>query len=451
MVRSFLSLAAILFVSACGPNGNPSGGLDATVLENDIDGDGFSDEGDCNEADPLINTGAAEQCNQFDDNCNGTIDEGYDADADGYSQCIGDCNDLDPAVHPGAVDLCDDGNDSDCDPTTSSDFDSDADGWTICDGDCDDEEPLVNPMGVEVQIRVLPDGTEEPELVDNDCDGLVDEPLETCDTGLLAGSTAALDYVKALDICGPWVSSATLWAGADYRSRAIATDYGISYLPHGGDAFTVLSSGIAADENTPGYVVPQSGSSFTNSAPHPDPQPSPGDGCGFADPSTVNDLAQLEIELVVPPNALSFSFDFNFMSAEFPDYVCTSWDDTFVAMLDSSAFEGNISFDALGHPVSINIGFFSVCEPSFFLPTYAPEVAGCADGADLLGTGYYSNGGGTGWLTTTAPVVPGEIITLTFSVFDEGDHILDSAVLLDNFRWEAVAVEAPMTIPRVLH
>ena len=44
-------------------------------------------------------------------------------------------------------------------------------------------------------------------------------------------------------------------------------------------------------------------------------------------------------------------------------------------------------------------------------------------------------GAATGWLTTTSPVAPGETITIRFIVFDEGDHILDSAVILDHFRW----------------
>ncbi len=453
MTRSLLSVPAILFGFACGPADDPFRGIDATVVPGDSDGDGYSGADDCNEADPLINIAASEQCNQFDDNCNDQVDEGYDNDSDGYSQCLGDCNDLDAAVHPGAVDLCDDGNDSDCNPLTSSDFDSDGDGWTICDGDCDDGEALVNPMGVEVQVRVLKDGTEEPELVDNDCDGLVDEPFEPCD-GALPG-TVPLDFVKALDVCGPWITNATWNNGLtppDPRAHAIATDFGVSYVPHMGSAFTVHSSGVAADANPPGYEIPQGGTGFVNTAPHPAPLPSPGDGCGSADPAVVNDFVELDVEMVVPPNALSFSFDFNFMSAEFNDYVCSSFDDTFVAFLESSAFTGNISFDALGHPVSVNIGFFNVCDT-----VMGPS---CADGADLIGTGYevpvftslgfLPAGGGTGWLTTTAPVVPGETIHLRFSVFDEGDHSLDSAVLLDNFRWEAVAVEAPTTIPRLV-
>jgi len=48
-------------------------------------------------------------------------------------------------------------------------------------------------------------------------------------------------------------------------------------------------------------------------------------------------------------------------------------------------------------------------------------------------------GGSTGWLQTTAPVKPGEQITLTFNVWDTGDHQWDSTVLLDRFTWSTAS------------
>jgi hypothetical protein len=153
----------------------------------------------------------------------------------------------------------------------------------------------------------------------------------------------------------------------------------------------------------------------------------------------VNDYSELELVLDVPANANSFSFDFNFMSVEFPEFVCTSFDDTFLALLQSQEFTGNVSFDSQGNRVSINVGFFNKCKT-----TLDPA---CTGDQELVGTGYQgSQGGGTGWLTTTAPVRPGEKIVLTFVVFDEGDHILDSSVIVDNFRWHIEQVDGPITV-----
>jgi Putative metal-binding motif len=82
----------------------------------DTDEDGWSlDCNDCNDEDPAVNPGAEEICNGIDDNCNGTIDEGFDTDADGFTTCGGDCNDGDATVNPGATEVCGDGIDNNCD------------------------------------------------------------------------------------------------------------------------------------------------------------------------------------------------------------------------------------------------------------------------------------------------------------------------------------------------
>ena len=46
-----------------------------------------------------------------------------------------------------------------------------------------------------------------------------------------------------------------------------------------------------------------------------------------------------------------------------------------------------------------------------------------------------NTGGGTDWLVTSAPIVPGEIMTLDLTIFDVSDGNLDSLVLLDGFEW----------------
>ena len=107
----------------------------------------------------------------------------------------------------------------------------------------------------------------------------------------------------------------------------------------------------------------------------------------------------------------------------------------------------------------MNNGFFDRCTPNVDIgcqPGAKPAISTCPGGPnELRGTGFgvdgtwcdlltlvggggtkvSTNGGATGWLTSSAPVAPGEQFTLELIIWDTGDGVLDSSVLLDNFRW----------------
>jgi hypothetical protein len=428
-IRFGLVLAALAFaVTACG-------GSDG--IPGDGDNDGFlPEDGDCDDGDRSVYPGAPDPCDGVDNDCDGTIDQQFDADEDGFSSCGGDCRDNDPNSNPERTESID-GLDNDCDGIADNhteQYDDDGDGYSEDQGDCDDNESgtgaLIGPDAIE--INETEEG--EPEEIDNDCDGAVDEGELPCPTDVDPETPMA--YAVALDVCNE-VESAQ-WAEdmeIDERSRGLFEEYGDTYGPQVGSNFVVLSSGIAGDFSDPDTA-------FDNEVSHPAPEGAI--GCSEADPSTVEDYTELELVLNVPANARSFSFDFNFMSKEFPEYVCDNFDDTFLALLQSQEFTGNVSFDSMGNRVSINVGFFDKCNQQ---SAYASETAACVGDDEIVGTGFEGTvGGGTGWLTTTAPVRPGEKIRLTFVIFDEGDDILDSTVLLDNFRWHVEQVEGPITV-----
>ncbi len=103
---------------------NDLGSLLLISRQSDCDGDGSSPfGGDCNDADPSVQ-GRPEVCDQVDNDCDGRVDEGIDADGDLIPDCVDRCpadpdNDVDHDGRCGDVDNC---------PTTFNPLQVDDDG-----------------------------------------------------------------------------------------------------------------------------------------------------------------------------------------------------------------------------------------------------------------------------------------------------------------------------------
>lgn len=286
-------------------------------------------------------------------------------------------------------------------------------------------------------------------------------PQGNCDSALTIDSANAMDGAKAMGLCkeyteGTWGVKSAEWTRSDgqsmnnppelLRGKGILGGFG-PLAPREGGKLLAISSGSARGPNDPGFIDP--GGDWKDTNPHgaPPGYPKENPACPGVISGSPYDSAGLRLVIQTPTDAKSFSFNLDFYTYEYPDYVCDQYNDFFVALMNpapADSLDGNISFDVDDNLISVNNSLLGVCDPS--------NAGGlnftCPQGYnDIMGTGFDSNvpfsfpirgSGATGWLETTAPIVsPGSEITLHFAVWDSGDGVLDSTTLLDNFKFEA--------------
>jgi len=337
------------------------------------------------------------------------------------------------------------------------DEDQDGDGFTINQGDCNDCDANVNPNAVEVITDPNGTGGGEPAApADENCDGQIDEPPAPCDSALAVDSNDPNDAARAVGLCKfassptDWGVVSATWVSVDGSAASADPDYplghgmlsafGSTISPREGGRILGLSSGSARQPTDPGYKsVLGFDKGYTSGSPAGFPKESP--ACPNVTTGTPHDGAAVQVEVRVPTNAHGFSFDFDFYTYEWPGYVCSKYNDFFVAILDPvpvGQSDGNISFDQLGNPVSVNNAFVQVCGCASGPPcTAGGKSFTCALGnGELAGTGFESHAA-TSWLSTTAPVDPGSTIKIRWGVYDSGDGVLDSTTLVDNWKWIA--------------
>ncbi len=314
------------------------------------------------------------------------------------------------------------------------DEDKDQDGWSKNQGDCNDCDEAVNPGAIDV-LNTADGGST---WGDEDCDGTPGSSGQTtCDDGLPLDYMDPLNAAKAIELCKQTtVTDKTYglieakWVRADGSgpytpgyNAGIQQNFGPNVNVQMGKSMLSISSGHA---RIPGQPNACGSNTCSTSGPGTPPPGFPQDSPNCNQDPNINDDIALEVRLRAPTNATGYKFDFKFYSFEYPEWVCTSYNDQFIALVNpapAGAVNGNISFDSQNNPVSVNVAFFN------------------APFSELQGTGFdgvwFDDAGATVWLQTQAPVNGGEEISIRFAIWDTGDDAWDSTALIDNFQWIA--------------
>jgi hypothetical protein len=323
--------------------------------------------------------------------------------------------------------------------------------------------------------------------IDNDCDGIVDNPPGPCDTGLNAASTDPDDFAKAIDICQVYNGSNWGLVSATYSlttgtgtivdsQHYLGPNFGTGVTPKEGASLAVISSGAVRDGNgfADFYMEEASGQSaafpsdwFTannNTLPN-------APGCPAPIGNEANSPIMVTLKIKVPDNINSFTMDVNFFSSEFPDWVCSTFNDFFVELLDSTysgsdanPADKNLAYytpdmGATKYPVGVNLayenkGLFQQCtNEKIGCDGTSTTITTCTGTDELVDNGLDIDsgdcgkaGGGTGWLVSAGNLVPGEIMTLRIAVWDTSDDALQSVAVIDNFAWNGSAAPPGTTI-----
>lgn len=180
-----------------------------------------------------------------------------------------------------------------------------------------------------------------------------------------------------------------------------------------------------------GFLSPTHGASFIalSSGNAADVPGNPGDSDSH---STDFSGSQDSFKMVIPLSGTDpqLSFDFTFMSEEYPEFVGTEFNDYFHANICYDGTCTQVAFDDYDNEITVNNDFF---DPSIY------PSGTIFDGTTKLLTTVVN--------LTDYGINPGDTFTVEFEICDVGDNIYDSAVVIDNLHFTSGQTPGTTEIP----
>ena len=419
----------------------------------------------------------------IDQDCDGedmTAANAIDIDGDGYTYCDGDCCETswdgcnEPAkVNPDAAEFDNNNFDDNCNGEINETVTCDEGLSLQMDDYPGNAEKLAKGMGIcQGLIKA------ELSLAGDPVSEMIDDNPNACD-----GDSCSYNPSSRMSLSMPYYDN-------NYKTFAVEPQFGDAMMPLEGKALSILSTADWDNPTTNASVATLDAGDMKTASTVPSdwinmminceipkapscggsaPQDGLTDQCSGKEIPSVQDPIMLTLTLKAPPNARAFEFNLFFMSIEYPSTVCneSNYNDFFIALIDSTynaenqgaeymnPYDKNLAKDELGNPVGVDLapaGLFKACHPDCGGPLTGGGTNkwGFCEGDQILaGTGFEaktvfgtcSGSGGTGWLKTTGNVVPGEEFTLRLALWEQGevgygpDHSWDSTVVLDGFKW----------------
>jgi hypothetical protein len=242
--------------------------------------------------------------------------------------------------------------------------------------------------------------------------------LAACGLLVVAGSAGATvtpsrdanAVAAAIPAAGMSIGAASFLAIPPAGNPTGVSDTPIAPFPADGPTYAVLSTGDAALSDQPDQAgIFASADDGSATAP-----------AGRGD--TARDVTVLAIPINVPTGANCLSFDFRFLSEEYPDFLDSQFNDAFIAEIDNSTWvssgsvigglENDFALDATGAPLTVHSAQAGLSAPN------------------AAGTPY---GGASAPLRAKTAVTPGAH-TVILSILDLNDNIYDTAVFADALR-----------------
>ncbi len=244
-------------------------------------------------------------------------------------------------------------------------------------------------------------------------------------TGLLAAVWAAGDTPSQAKLTGyPANPSATPVARAMARDKKLVRRAVFSAVPPSVRP-TAVSTTRMAGFPTHGKTFAVMSTGRALDADNPNDSTSTGSSSGGPAIRGARDVTIMRIDLRVPSGDNCLSFDFRFLSEEYPETIGDIYNDAFIAELGVSNWNAdgttdptiesprNFARDTSSSPIRINkTGFTGMTSQRARGTTF--------DGA-------------TRKLRASTRILPG-LRKLYLSIFDQGDRVYDSAVFVDNLR-----------------